>query len=590
MQQTESDCFLPIMATESHTNGRWSRLSMLLPLLLTAFLYLSTTTGRAVIDYDEGYYAQAARHMVERGDWVTPYANGVRFLEKPPLLYWLTAASFSIFGINEFALRLPTALAVIALVWTVMLTARRALNERGMLVAGVCTAFSVGTFLFTRETLHDIWLVLFIALAMHAFFDWYCDPQHPLRPALVFFAAIAGAMMCKSLVGVAFPVGIIAVFYLLAREWPKWREMHLLPGSLLFLLLTAPWHWLAEIRNPGFLKFFFVGEQFLRFFSKRDPPILWSVPLLTFWALVLVWFFPWTAFLPAAIVENKGAGEPRQKALVKLAIAWIAIVMGFFSVTDRLEHYALPVLPALALLVAGALASTCESKSVRRAFQGLAILGVLIFAAGIFTILWIAAGHGLDHATEGPADRLSEADFSILADMPAGIARELLRPAAVTVTIIAIGFLAALWFENHRRRVHAVTCVAAVMMAVCGMMHWSFLICEDLISSRRFALAIAGEARPGDRLVVIDDYEAANSLSFYQPLHVEVFRGLAYALIPGMKYPDAPKIILTPEEFSAAWRSESRVFALVPKARTGELNPPGKPMLEILHRVLVRNR
>ena len=384
--------------------GRWDKLSMLLPLLLTGILYLGTTTGRAVIDYDEGYYAQAAKHMVEHGDWVTPYANGVRFLEKPPLLYWLTAASFSVFGINEFALRLPTALAVIALVWIVMRTARRAFNERGALIAGLCAAFSAGTYLFTRETLHDIWLVLFIALAMHAFFEWYSDPQHPLRHALIFFAAIAGAMMCKSLIGVAFPVGIIALFYLISREWPKWGAMHLLPGSLLFLLLTAPWHWLAEIRNPGFLNFFFVGEQFLRFFSKRDPPILWSVPLLTFWALVLVWFFPWTAFLPAAFVENRKSSEPRQGALVKLALAWIVVILGFFSVTDRLEHYALPVLPALSLLVAGALAKTGESKSIRWAFRGLALLGVMVFAAGIFAIIWIAAGSRL-RACRGRASR-----------------------------------------------------------------------------------------------------------------------------------------------------------------------------------------
>ena len=563
---------------------------MLLPLLLTAVMYLSTTTDRAVIDYDEGYYAQAAKHMVEHGDWVTPYANGVRFLEKPPLLYWVTAASFSVFGINEFALRLPTALAVIALVWIVMLTARRAFNERAALIAGLCAAFSVGIYLFTRETLHDIWLVLFITLAMHAFFKWYSNPRHPLGPALVFFAAMAGAMMCKSLVGVAFPLGIVALFYLLAREWPKWRQMHLFPGSLLFLLLTAPWHWLAEIRNPGFLNFFFVGEQFLRFFSKRDPPILWSVPLLTFWALVLVWFFPWTAFLPAAYIENRKSGEKMQAALVKLAIAWIAVIMGFFSVTDRLEHYALPVLPALALLVALALAGTGESKSIRWAFYGLAILGVLIFAAGISAILWVATGPGFQHAVEGPSNRLAEADFSILAEMPASIARDLLRPAAATITIVAMGFLAALWLEIRRKRIHALTCVAAVMMAACGMIHWSFSICEDLISSKRFALAIARAAGPGDRLVVVDDYEAANSISFYQPLHVEVYRGLAYALVPGLKYPDSPKTVLTPEEFHAAWTSESRVFALVPNARMNELNPPGTQMMQVLHRTLVRNR
>ena len=146
----------------------------------------------------------------------------------------------------------------------------------------------------------------------------------------------------------------------------------------------------------------------------------------------------------------------------------------------------------------------------------------------------------------------------------------------MTVTVIAIGFLAALWFETRRKRMHAVLCVAVVMMAVCGMIHWSFVDLRRSDLFKRICVAIARAARPGDRLVVVDDYEAANSLSFYQPLPVEVFDGLAYALVPGMKYPDAPKIVLTREEFSAAWQSERRVFALVPKARIGELNPPGR--------------
>jgi hypothetical protein len=577
------------MAIEAQKGESWGKLSILLPLLLTGIIFLSSTTGRAVIDYDEGYYAQAAKTMVDKGDYVTPYANGVRFLEKPPLLYWLTAISFKIFGINEFALRLPTALAVIALVWIVMLMARRAINERAALIAGFSMASSVGTYLFTRETLHDIWLVLFITLAMYAFHKWYSDSLHPLRPALLFYAAIAGAMMCKSLIGVAFPVGIIALFFLLSREWPKWRSLHIIPGSLLFLALTVPWHWLAAIRNRGFLDFFFVSEQILRFFSKREPPVLWSVPLLTFWALVLVWFFPWTAFLPAAFFKNKRSADNRQRTLVHLSVAWVVVILGFFSLTDRLEHYTFPALPALSLLISGVLSKTEADKSVRRGFCGLAILGVLILAFGLCAGTWLATGHGFDYSTTGPTDRLAEADFTILADMPASILQSLLKPAAATIIITAIGFPVVLLLELRRRRLHAAMCLAVVMMVICGMIHWSFSLCEDLISSKRFAVAVAQAARPGDRLVVVGDYESANSLNFYQPLHVEVFDGLAYALIPGMKFSHAPKIVLTKQEFWAAWRSDTRVFALIPHSRINELNPSGTEMLRVLHRVLVRN-
>jgi 4-amino-4-deoxy-L-arabinose transferase-like glycosyltransferase len=565
----------------------WSKASILLPIILAAILYLLSTTSRGVIDYDEGYYAQAAKNMAESGNWVTPYVNGVRFLEKPPFLYWLTAASFKAFGTNEFALRLPTALAVIVLVWIVALTARRLGGERTALIAGLSVAFSVGTYLFTRETLHDIWLVVFVALAMYAFVEWYLDPLQSRKPALIFYAATAGAVLCKSLIGAAFTVGIVAVFFLISRERPRWKTLHLLPGLLLFLTLTVPWHWFAAAQNPGFLNFFFVGEQFLRFFGKREPPVLWSLSVPAFWALTLVWLFPWTAFLPAAFVESRQSEDRNHRTLVRLAFAWAGVILGFFSISGRLEHYAFPALPALSLLIAGTL-SRSESRWVVWAFRGLAILGILALIIGGGAVIWFA-GHGFQSASAGPTERLSENDFSILAEMPEVILLGLLKPAAVTVIAMAIGFAAALRFETHRRRLCAVVCIAAVMMVVCSAAHWSLNICEDLISSKKFAVSIANEARDGDRLVVMGDYESANSLNFYEPLPVEICDGIAYALVPGMKYSDAPKVLMTNQEFQSAWMSSRRVFVLIPKSRVRELNPGGIEMAGVLHRVLIKN-
>lgn len=577
------------MTLETPQHRRWRTLSLLLPIILTAIVYLFSTADRAVTDYDEGYYAQIAVHMVEHNDWVTPYANGVRFLEKPPFLYWITAASFEVFGVNEFALRLPTALAMIALVWIVMLITRLAANEEAVVVSGLSTSFTVGAYLFTRETLHDIWLVLFLALAMYAFLKWHLDPLHSRRHALLFYAALAGGFMCKSLIGVAFPAGIAVVFFLVSRERPRWRTLHVVPGSLLFLVLTVPWHWLAAVQNQGFLEFFFIGEQFLRFLGKREPPVLWSMPLATFWLLILVWFFPWTVFLPSAFLSSRQSGERNKRALIRLALIWAGVVLVFFSVSDRLEHYVFPALPALSLLAAVALSHRDKNRSILWAFRGLAILGVLILAFGIGAGIWLASGHAIQFAATGPTDRLAETDFSIMADMPPDIISSLLKPAAVTIVSLGIGFLTALWFEMRSRRVCAVMSLAAVMMIVFGMSHWSLNICEDLISSKKFALAIAREAGPGDRLVVVDDYEAANSLNFYESLPVEILDGSAYALIPGMRFPDAPEVIITREEFQAAWRSNGRVFALVPIARIGELNLDGTEMIRVLHRVLIRN-
>jgi len=568
----------------------WVGSAALLPVVFAAILYLSTTCGRAVIDQDDGYNAQVAARMAESGDWITPYANGVRWLERPPFTFWVTAVSIKLFGDTEFALRLPPALGVIALVWVVTLIARRAGENLAAVIAGLCTATCAGTFLFTRETVHDIWLVLFLTMAMYAFLEWYLDPRHSMRKVLIFSASMAGAVLCKSLIGIAFPIGIIMVFYLLKRERPDWRRFHVLPGACLFLALTVPWHWLAAVRNPGFLRSFFVEEQFLRFLGMRDLPVVWSVPLPLFWALIPVWFFPWTAFLPAAFVACRRPADAVQRSLMLLALSWMAVILIFFSVSARLEHYVFPALPAMSILVGIALSRPEESRPVRWGFRGLAALGALALAAGIAAGIWFAAaGNGLASAPAKTTGTASDSDFSILAEMPAVIQRSLLKPAAVTALAMVCGFWVALWLEGRRRRLAAGLILAMAMTVVCGMAHWSLILCEDMISSKKFALEVAHEARPGDRLIVVGDYESANSLNFYQPLPVEVAGGVAYFLIPGMKYPDAPRVVMTPEEFAAVWISPARVFALVPLARLGELNPGGVMLLRVLDRALVRN-
>lgn len=568
----------------------WAGTAVLLPVLLAALVYLFSASPRAVIDYDEGHYCQAPLRMIQSGDWVTPYVNGVRFLEKPPLMYWLTAISLRVFGVNEFALRFPTALAVVLLVWVVALLASRAAGARAAVIAGLSISFSVGTYLFTRETLHDIWLVLFVALAMVAFFEWHLDPGHSVRPAMLFYAAVAGAVMCKSLVGLAFPVGIVAAFFLFSRRRPPWRRLYLLPGSALFLALTVPWHWMAAVRNPGFLWYFFGNEQFLRFLGRHDPPVLWSLPLLAFWALIPVWFFPWTAFLPAAVAAARKPVDDKTRALVTLTLAWLVVILGFFSISGRLEHYSFPVLPAMSLLVGMTLGAQGEGKSVKWAFRGLAILGIVILAGGIGAGIWLSASGYAFREPVGRPGIVYETDFSILADMPSSIFRELVKPAAITIVTLALGFLAAHWFESRRRRMQAVASIAAAMLVVFGMVHWSLNLCEDLISSKKFGQAIAREARPGDRVVVVGDYESANSLNFYEPLRVEVFGGTAYALIPGMKYADAPRIVLSLHEFQAAWQSDVRVFAIVPRSQLGQMRLSGTQMLRVLDRTLMCNR
>ena len=267
---------------------------------------------------------------------------------------------------------------------------------------------------------------------------------------------------------------------------------------------------------------------------------------------------------------------PRQRSLMLLSLAWVAVILVFFSVSARLEHYVFPALPALAILVAVALSRTEDSQSVKWAFRSLAILGMMVLAAAIGVGIWfVATGHSFGSSPRTTTDTAYDSDFSILAEMPAVIQWNLLKPAAVTVLALAIGFWAALRFEiaapadarGHERRRRHDDCLRHDSLEP-DHLRRPDLVKEVRRGSRR-------EARPGDRLVVMGDYESANSLNFYQPLHVEVFDGVAYFLDPGDEIPGRAAGRYDAGGIRRRLEVAARVFALVPLARLGDLDPGG---------------
>jgi 4-amino-4-deoxy-L-arabinose transferase-like glycosyltransferase len=556
-----------------------TRRAVWIPVLLTFVLYAITSTGRSLIDSDDAFYAHVAQQMLDRGDWVTPWANGVRFLEKPPLLYWLLMISYQILGVNEIGARLPTIAGMIAIVWLLFRMCLRAgESARAAIIASCAFAVSAGTFLFTRDTMHDICLLFFLVLAMAAFLDWYLDPARPLRPALLFYTALAGAMLSKSLIGVFFPLAIAAVFFAMSRDWPTLRSLHVIPGAALFLALAAPWHVLAALRNPGFLHHFFLNEQVFRFLNRREPMDFVSVPRVTFLLLVLVWFFPWTAFLPAL------ARKP-QSPLERLATAWTLTVLGFFTLSARLEHYALPALPAMSLLLGAALDR--ESRWVRRGFAALGGLGATAAAVWIAGAIWLGASGVSTLLSLGAREqgKIYQTDFEPLFDLPGPVLLQLLWPAGVTLAALAIGFLAAAWMERHRRRDSAAASVIGTAAAICLMIWWSYRVCDDVLSSRKFAVEVAARAQPGDRLVIVGDFESANSMAFYQRLPLQMVGG-APNLRHGLSYPDAPRLLITPGDLARYVQQPGWTFVLAPKSRLAELPIAGQPLLEMGGRVL----
>jgi len=303
---------------------------------------------------DEGRYAEIAREMAVSGDWVTPRLNDLKYFEKPPLQYWLGAATFDALGVDEWTARLPAALAGFLAIVAVGFTAARLAGRDAGIFAALVLAGSVWhaglAHLLTLDAVLSFWL----ALALCAFL--LAQRAEAAGSAqrnwmLVAYAAAAGATLTKGLVALAIPGATLVLYTLLTRDTGPWRRLHALPGLAVYLALTAPWFVLVERANPGFAQFFFVHEHFQRFLTESHKRtgewhyfVPWFVLGIMPWLLVWAWTLPrsWAA---APVAANGFSWE-------RFCVVWAAFVFGFFSLSgSKLPSYILPMFPALALVL-----------------------------------------------------------------------------------------------------------------------------------------------------------------------------------------------------------------------------------------------
>jgi 4-amino-4-deoxy-L-arabinose transferase-like glycosyltransferase len=320
--------------------GLWSRRSVTLILTLWAALFLAAAATPSLLDDADATHAQAAQAMLRTGDWVTLHVNGIRYLEKPPLPYWVAAISMRLFGENTFAIHLPLALTILGLAllgyaWGRRLfstdasfSARNSLearsglsvrgnfNERAGLYAALFTLTSAGVFLFTRIFIPDALLSLLLALSIYAALRALdTHTLHSRRWACIMWSTLACAVLTKGLVAIVFLFASVGLFLLLTGDWRRWRLLHPFTGLALFFAIAAPWHILAALRNPavpmpansgfpahaGWTWFYLYNEHIARFLGTRVPRDYNKLPAALYWTLHIVWLFPWSLFAPAAI-------------------------------------------------------------------------------------------------------------------------------------------------------------------------------------------------------------------------------------------------------------------------------------------------
>ena len=589
------------------SRGRTTPLSLSILISLWLVIYAAGMFTPPLLDDVDTIHAEAAREMLLRHDWVTLYTNGLRYLEKAPLMYWSLAGSYELFGISDWSTRLPLMLGVLALALATYRLGSYALGERGGFYSGLALVTSIGPYIFTRFLIPDVLVGLWLVISYY-FFLRSLEEEPPSRlTCWGFAAACALNVLTKGLIGLAFPIGTIALYLLLTQNLRHLARLRIVSSTLIFFVIAAPWHILAAIRNPaqgqgrGFLWFYFVNEHIMRFLNKRVPPGYETVPLVLFWALLVVWLVPWAVFLPQALrdvpwrlsqMASLGRGiDARRKRTNLLFFLWALVILLFFSFSTRQEYYTIPALPGIALLTGGWLAresasdaSDAERRAGRRSSLVLMVIGVVSAALGLALLSLThppPAGVDLsDLLKKNPQDY----DFSLghmldFTPQALGMFRGPLLGASLS---LLLGTLLNWWMRRRGRPILGNAALSLMMVCLLTCVHISFARFSPILSSYDLAVAIQKEFRPGDLIVVDGEYHQASTLNFYTHIPLRVLHEPSGNLWYGEKFPDAPHVFETPQSFSALWSGTARIFLW-----TDQEDP--KELLGMQHFLLARS-
>uniref|UniRef100_Q01Z45 Glycosyl transferase, family 39 n=1 Tax=Solibacter usitatus (strain Ellin6076) TaxID=234267 RepID=Q01Z45_SOLUE len=534
----------------------------------------------SLMDDVDAVQAQIGRNMLQSGDWVTARLDGVAYLEKSPLKYWMIAVSFMVFGVHDWAARIPIALSTVLLCWVTARFAAWAFGAREGLYSGLALGTSIGLFLFTRILIPDVMLTLTITLALWGMVRTLEEEEpHPTLWAAGIWVSIALGLLLKGLIAAAFPMATGLIYLALTKQLlarRTWQRLRPFSGILLMLVIAAPWHVLATIRNPpyfdftmhsekgsyhGFFWFYFMNEHVLRFLNLRYPRDYNTVPRPLFWLFHLLWFFPWSLYFPAAVKLRYGNTD-RTSRVRLLCLCWIGFILTFFTFSTTQEYYSMPCYPAMAMLLGCAMAS--GSGWLKWGTRVIAVVTTLALAA-IAAILWMV--RGLPSPGDIASALNSNPDVYTLSlghmtDLTIASFAYLRAPLVVAGIAFAIGA----WGAWRQRMVTA--SLVAMLVFFFHAARMALVVFDPYMSSRPLAEALL-DAPPG-KLIVDDQYYTFSSVFFYTNRRAYLLNGRVNNLDYGSYAPDAPKdVFISDDDFRRYWTSNEKFYLLVeaPKAK-----------------------
>lgn len=541
-----------------------------------AFMYSADLGTPALFDEpNDGQYAEVAREMVLGGDWITPHLNDVIFLNKPPLLYWLIASSYCLFGVNEAAARLP---GVLALLLTVVLLYRLAevlFDGQTALAAAALFAAMPATFLEGRLVRPDLLLAGTIVATLLCFvIATRTSGASQARALFALHGALALGLLAKGMVALLLPAMPIAAFIVVERRWDLlgalWRR------CWLFFLLVVPWHALVVWRHEGFFWDYIVNQHVLFFLDRKEPRDSIPIPLHFFWLAVVIRLFPWTWTVPPAVIFTlrRLKDDPARRGAYLIPLVWGLGTLVFFSATvSRLEHYAIPALPALALLIAALLCRAPDHGPAWRTVLRTVYAGTAASLAAVALLLpRILAGD----------DWLKQA------------------PEIVSMPGPYFGVMAAAWlgatFLVVRAPVIATLLAGAACVAVTPIVRTGMTVFAPVNSSAPVAAAIAAAATPTTRIVYEApiEYQLVAGLNFYLRRPLTLLRPPGF-VEPTYLRPYRERLFIERDRLVELWREEDLIFVTDPLAPTDRplqavVPNPRSVVARVGNRWIVRNR
>jgi 4-amino-4-deoxy-L-arabinose transferase-like glycosyltransferase len=543
--------------------GRQGRLARartapdLLVVLAVAAAVLLPALGLSFLDPDEGLYADMARAMVVTGDWALPRFNGLPYLEKPPLYLWLAAAALAAWD-GEAAVRLPSAVAALASALLAWRIGRRLHGPRAGLLAGLALATTAGYALYVRKASTDFVFVACLTLAVYGFLRDAARPDRGRARFLLLYVGAALGLLTKGLIGLALPAAIVGV----SLVWPRGprlrlRDLNLGVGLAALAVVALPWHVLVAWREPDLFWFYLVDNQVLRFLDLRAF-LEDDVPMTTagFLLVTFLYLFPWGVF---ALARPGASPHPWSH----VTIAWALCVVLFFALSrSKLEYYALPAFPALAVRLGGAWVA---ARDIRWGLAG-GLAGCLL--VGVAAV-WVGTGLTPAQALAGLAEL--NVYYRIRRELGLGFPFDSARPFGLLLQGLGLALIAGwtaaalAWWRG--RRGLAFACLLVLAVSIGALVVQLLYLVEPHHSARAVAEAISARAGGDDVVAHEGSLEYSAALPFYTGRRIVVVNGVRGDLDFASRLPEAHGMFLDDAGLAHVWGGGRRVFLVTPRWR-----------------------